>query len=74
MKNIKGQLPVFISKKLEYLSKKMVDEFDAGDVESALRTSHIRESVLRGYEQFHPVGVTVCNGNGDSVTVLRKAE
>jgi hypothetical protein len=68
---IKGQLPVFIVKKLAYLSNKMIDEFDRGDTESAIRTGRIYDCILSGCEQLRPspVNVTICNH-----TVRRLAE
>ena len=49
MPKVKGHLPIFISKKLAYLSNKMLDEFDRGDVESAMRTRHIYDAVFCGW-------------------------
>jgi len=49
MEKVRGSLPIFISKKLEYLSKKMADEFDRGDVDSAMRTRWIYDCIFCGW-------------------------
>lgn len=67
-----GQLPIFITKKLSYLSKKMQAEYASGDFESARRTEKIYLAVLNGYDRI--TGVTVRTSSGDFVTVRRYAE
>lgn len=49
MKKKEGAMPIFISKKLSYLSQKMSAEFDRADIESAMRTRWVYDAVFCGW-------------------------